>query len=255
MDYDDYEDYYEPSEVDQLVEEFKDKVREHLLPNIQEEIERLNKENNDLKNKNEEYRKRESEIRNKEIDLKYKAENLKREVEREFYQSNIGDTLKDYIENAKVWFADNKMFHQEKCSLCNDKRKLIANFPNGKTTETNCDCASLVHKYIPETSELTVIKFGKRDSEYQSKREFYLSKTYTPSKNSRYSNDYSYNEFRIYQIADEFSDNTKVLHEDKKYNTEIGFRTKEECQKYCDWLNEKNLKSSDEDGLDDDDED
>jgi len=86
---DDFEDYYEPSEVDQLVEEFKDKIREHLLPNIREEIERLNKENNDLKNKNEEYRKRESEISSKERDLKYKAENLKREVEREFYQSNI----------------------------------------------------------------------------------------------------------------------------------------------------------------------
>ena len=84
MDYDNYEDYYEPSEADQLVEEFKNKIREHLLPNIQEEINRLNKENNELRSKNEEYRKRESEIRNKEIDLKYKVENLKREVEREF---------------------------------------------------------------------------------------------------------------------------------------------------------------------------
>jgi len=34
MDYDDYEGYYEPSEVDQLVEEFKDKIREHLLKKI-----------------------------------------------------------------------------------------------------------------------------------------------------------------------------------------------------------------------------
>ena len=235
--YDDFEDYYEPSEVDQLVEEFKDKVREHLLPNIREEIERLNKENNDLRNKNEEYRKRESEIGNKERDLKYKAENLKREVEREFYQSNIGDTLKDYIDKAEVWFADQKGFPQEKCSLCNDKRKLVANFPNGKTTETNCDCSNLVHIFAPETSELSLIKFNKRDGHYQSDRKFYLSRSYIPSKNSSYRDEYSYNEFKLYQIVDEFNNITIELHEAKEYSTKIGFKTKEECQKYCDWLN------------------
>jgi len=239
MDYDDYEGYYEPSEVDQLVEEFKDKIREHLLPNIQEEINRLNKENNDLKNKNEEYRKRESEISNKERDLKYKAENLKREVEKEFYQSNIGDTLKDYIDKAEVWFADQKGFPKEKCSLCNDKRKLVANFPNGKTTETNCDCSNLVHIFVPETSELSLIKFNKRDSQYQSDRKFYLSRSYVPSKNSSYRDEYSYNEFKLYQIVDEFNGSTIELHETKEYNTKIGFKTKEECQKYCDWLNTK----------------
>ena len=237
MDYDEFENYYEPSEVDQLVEEFKDKCREHLLPNIREEIERLNKEKNDLRNKNEEYRKRESAISSKERDLKYKEENLKREVEREFYKSNIEDTLKDYINKAEVWFADQKGFPQEKCPLCNDKRKLVANFPNGKTTETNCDCCNLVHKYIPETSELSLIKFSKKDSRYQSDRKFYLSRSYIPSKNSSYRDEYSHNEFKLYQIVDEFNDNTVELHETKEYGTKIGFKTKEECQKYCDWLN------------------
>ena len=252
MDYDDYEGYYEPSEVDQLVEEFKDKVREHLLPNIREEIVRLNKQNAELKCKNEEYKKRESELNNKERDLKYKTDNLKREVEKEFYASNIGDTLKDYIEKAEVWFAENKGFRQDKCSLCNDKRKLIANFPNGKTTETNCDCSSLVHRFVPEISELSLIKFNKKDSRYQSDRSFYMSKSYTPSQNSRYSEDYSYNEFKLDHIIDEFNDDTKGLHENKKYNTEIGFTTKEECQEYCDWLNrdKENIDNLDEENED-----
>jgi len=254
MNYDEFEDYYEPSEVDQLVEEFKDKVRDHLLPNIREEIERLNKENNDLRNKNEEYRKRESEINNKERDLKYKSENLKREAEREFYQSNIGDTLKDYINKAEVWFADSKGFEQEKCSLCNDKRKLVAEFPGGKTTEISCDCSRVIHKYVPEISELTTIKFSKRDSQYQSEREFYLWKSYVPSKNSSHYNDHSYNDFKLCQIVDEFNDSTKELHEDKKYDTKIGFKTKEECQKYCDWLNRDKTEDVEEE-LDEDDDD
>jgi len=209
MDYDNYEDYYEHSEVDQLVEEFKDKIREHLLPNIREEIEQLNKENTELRIKNEEYKKRESEINNKERDMKYKEENLKREVEREFYKSNIGDTLKDYIDKAEVWFADSKGFEQEKCSLCNSKRKLVAKFKNNKTTEISCDCSRLVHKYVPELSELVLIKFSKKDSEYQSKREFYLSKSYIPSKKSSYYDDYSYNDFKLCQIVDEFNDGIK----------------------------------------------
>ena len=237
MDYDDYEGYYEPSEVDQLVEEFKDKIREHLLPNIREEIEQLNKENTELRIKNEEYKKRESEINNKERDLKYKADNLKREVEKEFYESNIDDTLKDYIEKSEVWFADSKGFRQDKCSLCNGKRKLVANFPNGKTTETNCDCSNLIHKFVPEASELSLIKFNKRDSRYQSERKFYISKTYIPSKESSYRDDYSYNEFKLCQIANEFNEDIKELHETKEYGTKIGFKSKEECQKYCDWLN------------------
>jgi len=237
MDYDDYEGYYEPSEVDQLVEEFKDKIREHLLPNIREEIEQLNKENTELRIKNEEYKKRESEINNKERDLKYKADNLKREVEKEFYESNIDDTLKDYIEKSEVWFADSKGFRQDKCSLCNGKRKLVANFPNGKTTETNCDCSNLIHKFVPEASELSMIKFNKRDSRYQSNRSFYISKTYIPSKESSYRDDYSYNEFKLCQIANEFNEDIKELHETKEYGTKIGFKSKEECQKYCDWLN------------------
>jgi len=237
MDYDEFENYYEQSEVDQLVEEFKDKIREHLLPNIREEIERLNKLNFELKQKNEKYKKRESEINAKERDLKYKEENLKREVEKEFYESNIGDTLKDYIEKSEVYFADSKGLRQDKCSLCNGKRKLVANFPNGKTTETNCDCSNLIHKFVPEASELSLIKFNKRDSRYQSERKFYISKTYIPSKDSSYRDDYSYNEFKLCQIVNEFNEDSKGLHETKEYGTKIGFKTKEECQKYCDWLN------------------
>lgn len=253
MNYNDYENYYEPSEVDQLVEEFKEKCRDFLLPNIQEEIDHLNKENGELQRKNNEYKDRESEFKSKERDLKYKEENLKREVEKEFYASNIGNTLKDYIEKAEVWFADNKGLPQDKCLLCNNDRKLVAKFKNKKTTQIACDCSRLVYKYVPEISELSLIKFNKKDSRYQSDRNFYLSKSYTPSKDSSY--DYSYNEFRLEHIVNEFNDDIKELYKNKKYNTEIGFRTKEECQKYCDWLNNKNSKSSDEDELDEDDED
>lgn len=237
-DYEDYVGYYEPSPVDELVSEFRDKCKEFILPDVKAEIDRLNQENIELKAKNEGYRKREHEISKIEIDLKFKSDNLKREVEREFYKSNIGDTLKEYIENAEVWFADNRAFPQEKCDLCNEDRKLVAKFPNGKKTETNCECSTPIYKYVPDTSELSLIKFNKKDSNYQSDRKFYLSASYTPSKEYRESYDYSYNEFKLCQIVDKFSDDVKALHGTKNYGTKIGFKNIEECQKYCDWLNE-----------------
>lgn len=238
-DYEDYAGYYEPSPVDELVSEFRDKCREFILPDIKAEIERLNKENTELKAKNEEYRKREYEISKTEIDLKFKSDNLKREVEREFYQSNIGDTLKEYLETAEVWFADNRGFPQEKCSLCDDRRKLVANFSNGQTTEINCECGKSIYKYVPEFSELSLIKFNKKDSRYESDRKFYLSKSYAPSKDYSNRNDYSYNDFNLCQVANEFNDSIKELHKTKRYGTKIGFKSIEECQKYCDWLNER----------------
>lgn len=232
---DDFEDYYEPSEVDQLVEEFRDKVREHLLPNIREEIERLNKENEKLRNKNEEYRKRESEINSKERDLKYKEDNLKREVEREFYEINIGDTLKQYIEDCEIWFANTENYQNQKCNLCNSKRELVANFPDGKTTKKECSCAKIFSKYVPDLSTITLIKFYKRNSRYPSDRKFYLSRTYSPPPNSR--DDYSYQEFKIYHVIDVFNESIIELHKNKPYGEKLGFKIKEECQKYCDWLN------------------
>ena len=69
-----------------------------------------------------------------------------------------------------------------------------------------------------------------------------MSRSYIPSKNSSCRDEYSYNEFKLYQIVDEFNDSTIELHEAKEYGTKIGFKTKEECQKYCDWLNTKKTK-------------
>lgn len=232
----DYENYYEPSEVDQLVDEFTQRCREFIVPNIKQETDRLKEENMLLKSKNEEYIKRENEIRNKERDLEYKKDNLKREVEREFYKSNIENTLEDMLDKSVLWFADNRSFKQEKCSLCNDNRELVAEFENGQSAKTLCKCNKYIYKYIPEICEIQSIRFYKKDSNYQSERKFYFTSSYSPSTKSDYN--YDYDDFNLYNIVDKFTESTKELHKDKRYATVIGFKTQEECQKYCDWLNE-----------------
>lgn len=235
--YDYEEPCYEPSLADEILMEYQEKMKEVLLENIKSEIQNIKNENVKLKEENKKLKEKSYEVNNKERDLKYKEENLKREVTNEFYQSNIGDTLKQYIEDCEVWFADVERYQNKKCDLCNEERKLVAKFPNGKTTKTDCNCAKTLSKYVPALSTIELIKFSKRNSRYSSDRRFYLSRTYFPNPNNRSDYDYDYQEFKIYHVVNEFNKDIIELHENKKYSERLGFRSKEECQKYCDWLN------------------
>jgi len=230
------EPYYEPSIADEILIEYQQKMKDALLESIKSQIENIKDENVRLKQENDKYKQRERDILNKENDLKYKEENLKREVTNKFYQSNIGDILKQYIEECEVWFADIDRYQNEKCNLCNEERKLVAKFPNGEITKTTCACAKILSKYVPAISTTTMIKFSKRDSRYSSERKFYFSRSYSPVNNR---NDYDYQEFKIYHVVDEFNENIIKLHKNKEYGERLGFKSKEECQKYCDWLNKK----------------
>ena len=51
--------------------------------------------------------------------------------------------------------------------------------------------------------------------------------------------DYGYGDFKILHITDAFDDNTLELRKTLSYGEKIGFKTKEECQKFCDWLNKR----------------
>jgi len=98
--------------------------------------------------------------------------------------------------------------------------------------------ALLESKYVPAISATTMIKFSKRDSRYSSERKFYFSRSYFPVNNrDRY--DYDYQEFKIYHVANEYNESIIELHKNKPYGERLGFKSKEECQKYCDWLNKK----------------
>ena len=249
-------DYYEESPyyetvADEILIEYQQKMKDALLESVKSQIENIKDENVRLKEENNKYKQRERDILNKENDLKYKEENLKREVTNEFYQSNIGDTLKQYIEECEVWFADIDRYQNEKCNLCNEERKLVAKFPNGEITKTACVCAKMFSKYVPAISVTTMIKFSKRDSRYSSERKFYFSRSYSPSKD-RNSYDYDYQEFKIYHVVNEFNESIIELHKNKSYGERLGFKSKEECQKYCNWLNNGKKEDLEYDLEDDD---
>jgi hypothetical protein len=233
---DDYdEEYYEPTELDIIINEYKDKCKNILLQSIQDEMTILRNENADLKLKNEKCRNRENEIRSKERDLEYKEINLKRKVEEDFYNETMMDTLNKITEDYIAWYPEIEYYSNKKCSICDKDRKISAQYPNGEIITKDCSCANKLKRYIPSISKLKTITINKHNSRYNSDRKFYIN---FQREEGPETYDYGCGDFKITIIRDKFDDDIKECHEKREYKEKIGLRSKEECQKYCDWLNE-----------------
>jgi hypothetical protein len=244
MSYWDYEEpYWEPSEADELFDEVKSKLINAAKDSIKSDMEYLRSENKRLIERNKELENKAYEVSKKERDLKYKADNLRREVEREFYKTSIEDVFKDALEKHTLWFADNKPHTRPKCDKCNSDRNWVLTWPNGELSTKQCDCARLDYWYEPQETFITTLTYRIRDSNYQSERYYRLDESHQNTSSSRYDS-YSYEKFGIQFVYDEFCDDVIEKHDQLGWNKYIGFKTKEECQKFCDWLNKK--KESDD---------
>lgn len=239
MSYFDEEDFYEPSEGELFFDEMKEKFREILREDVNSELSRLTKENAELRKTVKEYNDKKTELSRRERDIQYKEDNLRRDVEKEFYNKTIDEVFEHLLEDSEVWYAEHIPHEKPKCNLCNEERELIATYPNGEIVKKQCDCARPIYVYEPIISVNKQIKFHKAyKPRYSDHKKCYFTKNYRPNKD--YAEAYDcYSEFRIENIFDEFNDDVKEYHETKRYGEKVAFRNKEACQKYCDWLNEK----------------
>lgn len=228
--------YYEPSEADIFFDEMKEKFREYLTEETRSTITRLEEENEELKNANNELRDKNRKLESEKSNAKWTKETLRREVENEFYNKAIDEMFQSRIENVDLWFADLVARPTPKCKYCNKDRMRVFSFSDGFTMKQPCNCNSSTTSYEPQLATLQTLKYCVKPSIYNSERKYYMAdwEAYTPK--SRY-DDYGYSEFKILHIVDIFDDDTIDLRNDLKYGEKIGFKSKEECQKCCDWLN------------------
>lgn len=233
--YSDYEDYYEPSEEEIFFDELKENFKRTLKDDIHRKIEDLEAENRNLRKEIDEYRNKERELKNKENSLKYREENYKHEVENDFYKKTMEEVLERLLQDSDVWYAECVPHNKPKCNLCDENREMIATYPDGTITKKACECSKNVYLYEPVISSNREIRFHKA---YNCHKKMYFKKSYSPNKNHVEAYDY-YSEFIIEKIFDDFTDETKEYHEQKRYGERIAFRNKTACQKYCDWLNKK----------------
>lgn len=239
MGYWDYEEpEWEPSEADELFSEIKQKLIDSAKSSLKSDMESLKSRNEYLEKRNKELEAKARSVDQKEHDIEYKSQNLRKEVEKEFYKSAIEDIFKDMIEQSQLWFAKNKPHEKPKCDKCDKNRNWVLTWPNGEKVTKKCDCANPDYWYEPEETWIDTLRYRIKDSNYRSERYYRLDKTYDHIRDTRW-DDYSYADFGIQFVYDKFCDDVIEKREQLGYGKRIGFKSKEECQKYCEWLNKK----------------
>ena len=159
-----WEDYYEPSEFDILMDEFKDSIRENVKQEIKDKIERLEKENSELRDVKEKWEDVKRYHEEAICELKREKERVRKELESE----KINKLLESLAFTAYRPFAKTVVI--PKCDKCDENRKIYFTSPMGRKMSEDCTCAARKVTYVP--SEESLYRFHVRSSGQVSTRLF-----------------------------------------------------------------------------------
>lgn len=218
--------YYEPSEFDEQVDEFKKLLMSSVKKEFLEEMDRLKKENSELQGIKENW----EEIQNSYARKEYELEDHKKKSLSEAKRMALKDLIKDY--QIILYTASSKTIQKQKCDNCNEKRELSFSTPKGRKFTCSCDCATGDSVYFPQAN--IAYEFAVRDNYSRNLLVWY----------KRFEKDDYFNVFNIYDSGGTVPEN--IYKEGMEYegltSYRIYFKTEEECQKYCDWLNSRKNK-------------
>ena len=217
MDYDDFYENY--SEFDQQIDEFKQSLMLGVKKDFLAEMEKIKKENvelqsikNNWKNIQEEYRRKESSLESAKSNAMWEAKKMR-----------LSELMKD--RELVVYKTDSKYTDKPKCDKCNENRVIKYITPLGKDAQENCECANKNVEYFP----IPYVVYEFKIDEYDHKLSMWYKKIkYNNRDEERFEGD-SVSGHEIF--------NENMEYKDVGYHTV--FKTQEECQKYCDYLNKK----------------
>lgn len=211
------ENYYEPTVADEIFEEYRNKMKDALLESIKTDMDNLKYMNNKLIDENKTLRDKELEVRQKERELESKKSTLERDVKRE----RLSKLMADF--QVVMYRTDYNSELLPKCDKCNNDRKIEFLSPTKKLTYEDCECKKYKKFYQPQEYICTSFKVSRDDGcmwmWYKENHECDYD---------YYSYDSSDCAETVYTEGIEYKD----LSEYRTY-----FKTKEDCQRYCDWLN------------------
>jgi len=229
-DYNEFENYYEPSKADEIFDEAMEKFKEILKEDVKTNMKYIQEENAKLKKENEDLKEKTRNLDNRERNLEVRERDLESKSEWTFYEKKFSEILKPLEEQLDMWFVEPISELIPKCNLCDNERKIDYISSTGKTIKGDCDCRKYQTVYIVSHRKVKHLDFYKSDSR---DKKFIL----TPKYDSRDYDD-TYFKLNIQQLIKTFEINK--VSEYKHYGNYggfTGFATKEECKKYCDWLN------------------
>lgn len=213
-----YEDFYEPSQYDELVEEFKEELRKSVVREWVDKMNALKEENESLQEikKNFEAIKTDYEIKKAEL------ENAKLEVK--------SMRLKELISDARVefWAIEKKGRVKPKCDKCDSHREISFISPLGRAMKEICECGISEKYYVPKCITLYKIRINSYDKKGDVDILFRCEDT-----NEMYATSYKLSGNHVVNDTESFADL-----DDTSYWYYF-FTSKERCQEYCDYLTSK----------------
>lgn len=209
-----WEEFYEGSEFDRQIEEFKDALREDVKRETLEEIEQLQKELAEL---------RDFKVRKDEIEKEYRekmrvAQIAAADAEHKWKNARLHTLLGEYLVGG--FTVKCEFIQGPKCSKCDENRRIHFQSPSGRDMSERCLCDVSVKRHIPVPIELYRIDAGKS----YGKDEF----VFACEGSSGYGD--------VYYARNIVRD---LDHPEKIDTYSAMFLDKELCQKYCDWLNDR----------------
>lgn len=234
--YYDYDDYWsEPSEFEMQIEEFKDALRNEVKDEIKKKIESLENEVASLKEFRDEKNKFINEYEAKIREAKREADETKREAkksEEKWKEARLHQLLGDYL--TVGWIVGYTTEYGEKCDKCDDNRYIHFTSPQGKEYKEECQCAKRHYKYFPKEVTLSKIYVRKKNFRWNDKGETdFYNRYYTVQ-------DDNDDDYYRYECANHVYTSSDIDYE-KVNSYDAVFLNEEDCQKYCDWRNEKEL--------------
>lgn len=211
MDY--LDDYYEPSDFNIAMEEFKQSIIDNVRKELKEKVEKLEHENAELQ----EVKRNWNELKKEHDDALYELKRKTENVERELARKKAKDLLSKL---ALIGYMPSIEYHERpKCDKCDEKRKIHFISPMGRKMVEDCDCAKRICVYNPQKVKL------QRFSVYDEK----IYSVYYKLNENEYCDQYT-----SHNVCSELPDDLSKLN---RYSNV--FLTEEDCQKYCDFLNKE----------------
>lgn len=211
--------FYEPSEFEEKVDELKESLALAVKEDILAELKKLREENESLKvfkGKKEEYERELKRTKN-ECDRKI------REAEENAKKMKLREVL-DFI-SVTGYRPKAEYIKKPKCDKCDKYRKIHYITPMGREAEEYCKCNDSIVKYSPK--EVKLLKFDVDN------REDDVTFHYEKEKESEYYDRYNY-------IANVCRNLDADIDFESINSYTVVFLKKEDCQRYCEWLEKKN---------------
>jgi regulator of replication initiation timing len=227
--YEDYGDepYYEPTPADEIFFEAKQKLEDCLKESVKYKLTSTIEENRRLKEENEKMKEKVRNIEWKEKTL----EQREKDMERNVLRKKFSEMLKPLEEKGYIYRVDYNYKMGEKCNKCNEDRKLPYITPRGKTAYEDCSCSKSYKVWSVEKADAVILNISKQ-------RDYPYSLSVTPEYESA-SYDERYCKFELKMYIEDIDDVDMNFNMDDFKYCEIGFKKKEDCQRFCDYLNQK----------------